>query len=161
MADDRRAEVPDVERLCDIGGGIVKQRRLARAVRARAIGHIGMQRARDDMLCKIVLVKEEVEIAAHAFHMVDDLVAGNLHARHRGACKALRQFCRDGRRRLAQRLAEAEAGEREVAHIGGGGVLKRGAERLGVERAACRGAQRVRKLFLNLGHNILLKRKHR
>ena len=102
------------------------------------------------MLCKIVLVKEEVEIAA-----------GNLHARHRGACKALRQFCRDGRRRLAQRLAEAEAGEREVAHIGGGGVLKRGAERLGVERAACRGAQRVRKLFLDLGHNILLKRKHR
>ena len=28
-------------------------------------------------------------------------------------------------------------------------------------RAACRGAQRVRKLFLDLGHNILLKRKHR
>ena len=29
------------------------------------------------------------------------------------------------------------------------------------ECAACRGAQRVRKLFFDLGHNILLKRKHR
>ena len=37
--------------------------------------------------------------------------------------EALRQFCRDGRRRLAQRHAEEEAGERELARIGGGGVL--------------------------------------
>ena len=108
-----------------------------------------MERAVDDVPHEIILIKEEVEIAA-----------GHLHARNRGAGKALRQLRRDGGRRLAQRLAEAEAGEREVAHVGGGRVLERGAERLGVERAARRGAQRVRDLFLDLCHNILLQRKH-
>ena len=34
MPDDRRAEMPDVERLCDVRGGVVKHDRLARAVLA-------------------------------------------------------------------------------------------------------------------------------
>ena len=117
----RRGEMPDMEGLCDIDGGIIDADDPARAhVRAAVLLPLRAD-AREDVFCKPRLVDPEVEIAIDGAHLADDVVADKV--RFERVCD------HDGA--LAHELCEFEAGQRVVTHRGigrdsdGGGDLLR------------------------------------
>ena len=107
-ADDRRREVPDVERLSNVDGGVIEHDVAPGALVRGAIPFLLGRHFAKRRADKLRPGQEEVEVAAREFRTVDPW--GQFPER-------IQELLRDGRRRFAQFPRQLEAGERKIAHV--------------------------------------------
>ena len=139
-------QVPDVEALGNVNGGIVQADGLSLALTGGAILLPGGKHAFEGVPGKVHPVEEEVQVAVHRLH------AGGL----RGV-EGLGQGLGNLRRGHAQRFGKAEAGEGVIPQLGFRGNLQQGTQLLRLGKLPGLGpglAQGVRQELGDAGFHI-------
>ena len=134
MADDRGAQVTDMEGLCHVGRGIVQHDLFVLSDIGRTVLFLFLKHGTKHVACQISGAQTDIEIAVDC---------RNLREKRRR--KAFCQRVRDLDGRGAERAAELEAGQGQIAHRGIGRIFKHGID-LFCLQCSCgeRGGNRIR-----------------